>query len=95
MAIAVDSSNHMSFAAELVGRPSATFLRLEAYSSMAAPAPGVYVGTVQGSAGAVPCAITILADGVTVWCQPRAPLPPVAVGQGVRLTASVDSWTQS
>jgi len=90
MAIAVDTSGHAAFAARVVGRPSATFLRLAARASQALPAPGSYAGRVDTSVGRAPCALRVLHDGATVWCQPRGPLPPAAPEELARVTVFSD-----
>jgi hypothetical protein len=83
MAIAVDISREVVFAAEVVARPSATFLRLSAFAGDTLPSAGSYSGYVATGAGNVPCAVRVLDDRGSVWCQPRGPLPAPAVGQGV------------
>lgn len=86
MAIVTDTSRDAAFAARVVGRPSATFLRLAARASHGLPGPGSYAGRVHTSMGCAPCALRVRDDGATVWCQPRAPLPPAAPGQAVQVT---------
>jgi hypothetical protein len=91
VAIAVDTSVPVVVAAEVVGRPSATFLRLAAWAADVLPTPGTYAGCVGTSEGDVPCTVRIVDDRGSVWCQPRAPLPLVVSGQGVSVTVFAGS----
>jgi hypothetical protein len=75
-----------AFAAEVVARSSATFLRLAALAPAGLPVPGSYAGHIETSGGSAPCAVRVLDDRATVWCQPRAAFPPAAPGQGARVT---------
>jgi|tagenome__1003787_1003787.scaffolds.fasta_scaffold16486005_2 hypothetical protein len=90
MVIAVDIRHEVVFAAEVVARPSATFVRLSAYPGDTLPPAGSYAGRVRTDAGDVPCALRVLDDRRSVWCQPRGPLPGPAVGQGMRVAVFAD-----
>jgi len=79
-----------AFAAEVVARSSATFLRLVALAPAGLPAPGSYTGCIETSGGSAPCAVRVLDDRATVWCQPRAALPPATPGQGAQVTVFAD-----
>jgi hypothetical protein len=78
------------FPVEVVARPSATFLRLVALAPRGLPAPGAYTGCIETSGSWAPCAVRVLDDLSTVWCQPRAALPFAAPGQGARVTVFAD-----
>jgi len=90
MVIVLDTSRDAAFAARVVGRPSLTFFRLATAESQGLPAPGSYAGRVDTSVGRAPCALRVLHDGATVWCQPRGPLPAAAPGHPVRVTVFSD-----
>jgi hypothetical protein len=62
MTVAVDTVRDVVFAAEVVGRPSATFLRPTRWPADAMPTPGAYAGRISTSPGRVPCAVRVLAD---------------------------------
>jgi hypothetical protein len=95
MAIAIETSREITFAAELTARSSATFLRLSPFAADAVPEPGSYAGCIYTPAGTAPCAIRVLEDGVSVWCQPRGPMPRLSVGQGMWITVFADREPRS
>jgi hypothetical protein len=66
---------------QIVRRPSATFLVLDRVTGEG-PEPGTLTAEIEIGGVQAPCGITVLDEGPggEVWCRPRGPLPPLAVG---------------